>query len=180
MITPEEAEKLLREKIKSERYIEHSILVGKMMKILAEHFGEDPIKWYIAGLLHDIDYEITKDTPEKHGLIGAEWLEGKVDEDVLHAIKAHNFEHIGIEPKSKLDYALIACDALSGLISATRLVMPNKTIEEIKVKSLKKKFKQKDFAKSVSRERILFCEKIGLDKSQFFEIILNGLKDGSK
>jgi len=176
MLTVEEAEKLLLEKVSSRKYVEHSRLVAKMMKCLARHFGEDEEKWYITGLLHDLDYEQTKESPEMHGLLSAEWLSDELDEDVLYAIKAHNFEYTGVKPKSRLDYALIACDALSGLIAASILVMPNKTIEEVKVKTLKKKFKQKDFARGVSREKILFCEKFGISKEEFFAQMLECLK----
>ena len=177
MLDRASAEKLLEEKIKDERYLKHSKLVAQIMECLAGYFGEDKEKWYVTGLLHDLDYEETKTSPEKHGILAAEWLKGKLDEDILYAIRAHNFERTGIEPKTKLDYALIAADALSGLIAATVLVMPNKTIDEVKVKTLKKKFKQKDFARKVSRERILFCEKLGLEKEKFFEIVLECLKN---
>jgi len=176
MLDRESAEKLLEEKVKDENYLKHSKLVAQIMECLANYLGEDREKWFVSGLLHDLDYEETKNTPEKHGIATSEWLNGKVDDDVLYAIKAHNFEHTNVDPKSKLDYALIASDALSGLLAATILVMPNKTINEVEVKTLKKKFKQKDFARSVSRERILFCEKLGLEKEKFFEITLECLK----
>ncbi len=169
-----EAEELLRNKIKNEKYIEHSFLVARLMECLAKFLGKDLDKWYITGLLHDLDYE--EATMNEHGLISARLLKGKVDDEVIHAIEAHNFENNGIKPENDLDYGLIACDALSGLISASILVMPNKSIEEVKLKTLKKKFKQKDFARNVDRKRILFCEKLGITKEKFFEISLDCLK----
>ena len=75
-----------------------------------------------------------------------------------------------------MEKALIASDAVSGLIIACALVMPSKKLEEVKVKTVKKKFKQKDFARNVSRERILFCEQIGIPREKFFELALNALK----
>ena len=172
-----EALKIVRENVANERIVLHMIAVSAIMKALARHFGEDEKTWELVGLLHDIDYEKTKNDPARHGLEAEEILKGKISEEILRAIKSHNFENTGVNPESRMEKALIAADAVSGLIIASALVMPHKKLEEVRVETLEKKFKQKDFARNVSRERILFCEQIGLPKDKFFEIALNALKE---
>ena len=179
MLGREDALKLLRENVRNEKMILHMIAVGAIMRELARYLGEDEDLWELVGLLHDIDYERTKDDPSRHGLVAEEILGSLVSDDVLRAIKSHNYENTGVEPRTRMEKALIASDAVSGLIIACALVMPSKKLEEVKVKTVKKKFKQKDFARNVSRERILFCEQIGIPREKFFELALNALKEVS-
>ena len=176
MLGREDALKLLRENVRNEKMILHMIAVGAIMRELARYLGEDEDLWELVGLLHDIDYERTKDDPSRHGLVAEEILGSLVSDDVLRAIKSHNYENTGVEPRTRMEKALIASDAVSGLIIACALVMPSKKLEEVKVKTVKKKFKQKDFARNVSRERILFCEQIGIPREKFFELALIALK----
>jgi len=180
MLSRADALKLLEENVKDRKIVLHMIAVGAIMKRLARYFGEDENLWELVGLLHDIDYERTKDDPSKHGLIAEEILGSLVSKDILRAIKSHNYENTGFEPKTRMEKALIASDAVSGLIIACALVMPSKKLEEVKVKTIKKKFKQKDFARGVSRERILFCEEIGIPREKFFELALDALKEVSE
>jgi len=179
MLGRDDALRLLEENVRDRKIILHMIAVGAIMRELARYFGEDEGVWELVGLLHDIDYERTKDDPSRHGLVAEEILRSLVSEDILRAIKAHNFENTGIEPKTRMEKALIASDAISGLIIACALVMPSKKLEEVKVRTIKRKFKQKDFARSVRRERILFCEQIGIPREKFFELALNALKEVS-
>jgi len=176
MLGRDDALRLLEENVRDRKIILHMIAVGAIMKELARYFGEDEEVWELVGLLHDIDYERTKDDPSRHGLVAEEILRSLVSEDILRAIKAHNFENTGIEPRTRMEKALIASDAISGLIIACALVMPSKKLEEVKVRTIKRKFKQKDFARNVRRERILFCEQIGIPREKFFELALNALK----
>jgi len=173
----EEALKILEENLSNDKLIKHCIAVGAIMKYLARFLGEDENRWEIIGLLHDVDYEKTKDNPKLHGLVAEEILRGKVDGDMMRTIKSHNFENNGILPEKKEDYALIASDSVSGLIIASALVMPHKKLEEVRVETVKKKFKQKDFARNCDRGRIQFCEKIGIPLEKFLEIALNALKE---
>ncbi len=177
MISRDEALKLIRENVRDERYFKHMLAVEAIMKGLADYFKEDKDIWGITGLLHDIDYERTVNTPERHGLLAQEILRGLVTKEVLRAIKAHNFENTGVMPKSRMEKALIAADAISGLIIACALVMPSKKLKDVRVKTITKKFKSKDFARGVNRNRILFCEQIGLERRKFFEIALESLKE---
>jgi len=172
-----EALRLVEENVSNRKIVLHMIAVSAIMRALARYFGEDEEEWELVGLLHDIDYERTKANPARHGLEAENILKGRVSGEVLRAIKAHNFENTGVKPETRLENALIAADAVSGLIIASALVMPHKRLEEVRVETLEKKFKQKDFARSVSRERIMFCEKLGLSREKFFELALQALKE---
>jgi len=176
-ISHEEALEMVKEEVDTENLRKHMYAVAKIMEKIAQEIDKDPEKWYEIGLLHDVDYEETKDNHEEHGLKSAQMLEEKVSEEGLKAIKAHNYEHTDIEPNSDLDNALIAADGISGLIIATALVMPNSKLEEVKKESVLKKFNDSSFAKNVDREKIMYCEELGLDKERFIEISLNALNE---
>jgi len=177
MLTREEALSLVKKNVKKMNIVYHMIAVEAIMRALAKHFGEDENLWGLTGLLHDIDYEKIGDAWEKHGVLAGEILKDMIPEEVKRAIKAHNFERTNVIPESRMEKALICCDAISGLLIACGLVMPTKKLAEVKVKTVKKKFKDKDFARGANRERNLFCEKIDVPKEKFFEIALDGLKE---
>ena len=177
MLTREEALSLVKKNVKKRNIVFHMIAVEAVMRGLARYFGEDEDLWGLTGLLHDIDYEKIGGDWEKHGVLAGEILKDMVSEEVKRAIKAHNFERTGANPESRMEKALICCDAISGLLVACGLVMPSKKLAEVKVKTVKKKFRDKDFARGADRERILFCEKIDVPKERFFEIALEGLKE---
>ncbi|MEM2935037.1 MAG: HD domain-containing protein [Candidatus Thermoplasmatota archaeon] len=160
--------------IGNENLKKHMIAVSAIMKKLAKKFNEDENIWGTVGLLHDIDYEVA--SVEEHGKISAEMLKDKLPSFALDAIRAHN-EKTGFKPSNRIDYSLIACDAISGLIVSTALVMPNKKISEIKIDTLKNKFKDKSFARKIDRERIKYCEKIGLSLDEFFSISLDAMNE---
>ena len=179
MLTREEAFELVKKNVKKRNIFYHILAVEAIMKSLAKHFGEDEYLWGLTGLLHDIDYEKTESTPEKHAVLAAEILKELAPKEVIRAIKAHNCQYTQIKPESEMEKALIACDAVSGLLVACALVMPSRKLADVKVKTVVKKFKAKDFARGVDRNRLLFCEEIGLPREKFFEIALNGLKNVS-
>lgn len=172
----EEALKLVKEHVTKENLLKHMYAVEAIMKETAEFLGEDKERWRMIGLIHDIDFEKTENSPEKHTLVAEEILEDYVDDEMIKTIKAHNFDNIGVQPETIAEKALIAADAVSGLIIACALVLPSKKLADVKVESIAKKFKQKDFARNCERERILFCEQIGIPKEKFFEISLKALK----
>jgi putative nucleotidyltransferase with HDIG domain len=156
------------------------IAVEAIMEALAEYLNEDGSLWALTGLVHDIDYEKTAKNFEKHGIIAEEILKGKVPDETLRAIKAHNHEHSGVMPKSRLDKGLIASDAASGLIVACALVMPSKKVKDVDAKTVKKKFKDKDFARGADRNRIVVCEDLGIPKEEFLEMALKGIQNVSQ
>jgi putative nucleotidyltransferase with HDIG domain len=179
MLTRDEALNIIKENVSKRNVIYHMLAVEAIMKALAKYLGENEAIWALVGLLHDVDYEKTETTPEKHSLIAEQILEGTVSDEIVRAIKAHNHEHTGVTPVSRMEKALISSDAMSGLLVACALVMPSKRLADVKVESVAKKFKDKDFARGANRERIAVCEQIGISKEDFFEIALNGLKESA-
>ena len=173
----DEAVEFIKHNITDATLLKHMIAVGAIMEGIAKYLNIDSEKWAIAGLLHDIDFEKTSKTPEKHGLVAENILDGKVDSDIIKAIKSHNFEYTGITPNTEMELALIAADAISGLIIAAALIHPSKKLKEVSVESIAKKFKKKDFARNCNRENILYCEKIGIERNKFFEIALIALQN---
>lgn len=169
MITRSEALSLIRSNVSNDRLVKHMVAVEAIMRRLAQRLGEDEELWGLVGLLHDVDYEQTINNFAKHGLTSAEMLEGLLPPEALEAVKAHN-ELTGCRSDTKLAKALKAADQLSGLLVATALVMPSKKLAEVKVESLIKKFKQKDFARGVDRGKIRVCEEIGLSLEEFMEL----------
>lgn len=177
MISDIEALKLVRSNNTKKNIIFHMMAVEAIMRATAKYLEcEDEEKWGLVGLLHDVDYEKTETTPERHSILSEEILKGSVPEEVIRAIKSHNASHTGIAPQSKMEKALVASDAVSGLLIACALVMPLKRIGEVRVESVAKKFAHKDFARGADREKILLCEEIGISKDQFIQIALEGLK----
>ncbi len=176
MITREEALNLVNKNVKKRNVIYHMLAVEAIMRKVANYFGEDENKWGLLGLLHDIDYEKTEAMPEKHGILAEEILKGIIPDEIVKSIKTHNHKYTGIMPENRMEKALIASDAISGLLVACALVMPSKKLADVKVETVAKKFKDKDFARGAERERILVCEEIGISRNEFFEMALNGLE----
>lgn len=151
----------------------HALETEAVMRALASRLGQDPETWGLAGLLHDLDYPQTKDTPEKHGLITAETLAGKLPDEAVQAIARHN-EINGNQPESQFDYALRCGETVTGLIHTAALVRPTR-MQGMEAKSLKKKMKDKAFAASVCRETIKECEKIGLELGEFLTLAIGAI-----
>lgn len=175
MVSRDEALELLRRYVLNDRNFKHSLAVEAIMRYLARRLGEDEELWGITGLLHDLDYELVGKDLSRHGLLTVEMLKDLLPVEALEAIASHN-ELTGRTSELKLSYALKMSDQIAGLIIATVLVMPNKKLDEVRVNSLLKKFKQKDFARSVDRDRILLCVKLGLSLEEFASISLEALK----
>jgi putative nucleotidyltransferase with HDIG domain len=180
MISKDEALKILKENISNENLRKHHYAVAAAMRALAQELGGDPDKWEIVGLLHDADYEETKDDPERHAVVIAEQLEERgISEDIVRAIKAHNYERLDIAPQTEMEWSLITCDDLTGLIVAVALVHPTK-LDGVSVESVMKKFDSKSFASGADRERIQLCEeKLNVPLEEFVGIVLDAMKDRS-
>jgi len=130
---------LLQSNVKRRNIFRHMLAVEAIMRGLAEYLGEDEDLWGLTGLIHDIDYEKTADNFKEHGILAQEILKGKVPDESLRAILAHNYENTGVKPKTTLDKALIAADAVSGLIIACALVMPSKKVMDVKLRTVERK-----------------------------------------
>ena len=176
-MTRDEALQLVQEKVQEPDLVRHMQAVAAIMEGLAGRLGEDTDRWYLTGLLHDIDYEETKDDPDRHSILGAEMLADLgLDREIVYAVKAHGRHEDTIPRLSVMDKALCAADGLSGLITAAAYVMPSRTLAEVQVKTLKKKFKDKAFARGADREEIRTCEEIGLSLEEFFEVALQAMQ----
>ncbi len=173
-ITRQEALEMVQAHTTEEFLIQHALASEVILQALAEHLNEDINIWSLTGLLHDVDYAQTAQTPEKHGLVGCELLEGKLPPEALQAIRAHNGEMNGTKPENSLDFALRCGESVTGLVVTAALVRPT-GITGMQAKSLKKKMKDKAFAASVSRENIKECEKIGLDLDAFLTLSINAM-----
>ncbi len=172
MINRTEALALIRDTAPDHLVI-HALETEAVMRRLAARLNHDAEVWGLAGLLHDLDYPQTKDTPEKHGLITAETLSGKLPAEALTAIKRHN-EMNGNQPETLFDFALRCGETVTGLIHTAALVRPTR-MQGMEAKSLKKKMKDKAFAASVCRETIKECEKLGLELGEFLTLSIEAI-----
>lgn len=147
------------------------------MEHLARFFGEDSTEWAMAGLLHDIDYELTKENPIQHGLLGAQILaEAGFSTSIVSAVRAHN-EMTGYQPARRIERALWAVDPTSGFVVACVLVHPEKSIRRVDVPFLLSRFREKGFARGAKREQILSCGTIGLALEEFLGIALSAMQE---
>lgn len=174
----ETAFKLLKKYIKKENMIAHSLASYAVMKALARRLNKDETQWGLAGLLHDIDVEITNANPEIHGLEGAKILKQEgYDEQIVDAVMMHNEMASKQQRFKEFHHALAAGETITGLITATTLVYPSKNIADVKVKSIVKRMKEKAFAASVNRDTIMECEKINIPLPEFAEIALTAMQE---
>ena len=170
--------RLLTEHIEQDNLIKHCLATEAVMRHLAKRLGYDEETWGLAGLLHDLDYNATKDDMARHGLLTAEILEGLgMPPEIIGAIKAHNAENLGITRRTPFDFALTAGETITGLIVAVTLVYPDKRIKSVKPSSVAKRMKEAHFARTVNREHIMLCEKLGLSLPDFIEISLSAMSD---
>lgn len=179
-MTRDEALCLVRERVAAENLVNHMLATEAIMGALARRLGGDEDQWRMAGLLHDLDVEQTAESMDVHGSTTVEWLRqaGYEDEDVLQAILAHNPQN-GSSVRSAMDRALYACDPLTGLITAAALIRPERQLELVVLKSLKKRFKEPSFAKGARREDILTCTELGLELEEFLAIGLEAMQEVS-
>ena len=176
MISRDQALALLQENVKSENMLKHCYASEAVLRAIAIHLGRNEEEWGLAGLLHDIDVEITNADPHTHGIQCEEILKGMITDEMLDAIMMHNEIASGKERTTEFQHALAAGETITGLVTATTLVYPDKKVASVKPKSVTKRMKQKAFAASVKRENILECEKIGIPLPEFAELSVNAMK----
>lgn len=176
----QEAYKLVTENVKNKNLVKHMLAVEAVMKRLAEKLGENVSVWSLVGLLHDIDYDHTSDSPSEHGLMGARMLkEQGLPEEVVEAVKAHNPYH-ELPRTDNLSKALYAADPVTGFVVAAALVHPQKKLSAIDVDFLENRFKEKQFAKGANREQIESCEEMGISLRDFLGLSLEAMQDISR
>ncbi|HEV8601308.1 MAG TPA: HDIG domain-containing protein [Patescibacteria group bacterium] len=174
----ESAIQLLNEHITNQNLIRHNVAVGFIMRSLASKFGHNEDDWELAGMLHDLDWEETKDDFKNHTKVSKAILE-KTDlkPEIINAIYVHNWVH-EIKPETLLEKTLYCVEELSGLITAAALVQPDKRLVSVTTQSVLKKFKSKGFAAGVNREIILLCKDyINMELPELVEISLNAMKE---
>jgi putative nucleotidyltransferase with HDIG domain len=177
MLTREQAIEILHEFTKSESLRKHALAVESCVAAYARKFGEDENKWSVTALLHDFDYEMHPDAPD-HPMKGEPILAGRgVPEDIRRAILSHA-NYSGVPRQSALEKALFACDELAGFITAVSLVKPGRSVHEVDTKSVRKKMKDKAFARSVSREDIVNgAAGLGVDLDEHIECCIRAMQE---
>lgn len=172
----EDAWCLLTEFTQSESLRKHAMAVEACMRAYAVKFGEDETKWSITGLLHDFDYE-KYPTAEEHPYVGNKILEERgYPEDIRRAIMSHA-EYTGVSRDSQMEKTLFACDELAGFITAVALVKPSRSLNEVDVKSVRKRLKDKAFARSVNRNDIINgAQQMGVDLDQHVAFCIDAMK----
>lgn len=184
---------LLHAHTKNENLRRHMYAVGFAMRALAEKLGGDPEVWETLGLLHDADWEETKDTPDQHTIHTLKWLRelGIVDGPIVHALMSHNRKYTKLaELDGVMEWALETVDELTGFIVAVALVRPDPSsheaskgqgksrLQSVEVSSIMKKWRKKEFAAAVERNQIAQCEeKLGIPLSEFIEITLHAMQE---
>jgi predicted hydrolase (HD superfamily) len=186
------AKDLLFSKMQNQNLRRHCIGVGKTLSEFWDYYNSEGRKeemgnlckeeWEIIGLLHDSDYEVTKDCFSKHVVTLIEWLKDyEVKEEVLNALKTHNSKAVGLrEPQTLLEWTLECCDELTGFIVAVALILPSKKLSDVKKDSVLKRFGQPAFARAVDRSQITQCEeKCKTSTDNFVEVTLKAMQNNS-
>ncbi len=171
----DQARALAREKTEKDTTYRHLVSVEGVMRRLGRHFDEDEETWALTGLFHDLDQDQTADDPERHAYLAAEWLrQAGVDEAVVNGVLAHGHPEY---QRDRMSRAIVAADAVAGLLVAAALVRPEKA-SGMKVSSVKKKLKEKAFAPGVNREEIALAEpNLGLSLDEFIALGIEGLQE---
>ncbi len=168
---------IVREYIKNENLVRHMLAVEAAMRFYAEKFGEDVKTWGNTGLLHDFDWEIHPSL-EQHPQDGAPILrERGVPEEIVRAIQSHA-DHTGVPRQTPMEKALYACDEITGLIVAVALVRPSRSLSDLKVKSVKKKWKDRSFAAGANREEIEdAAQEFGIELWEHVENVIEAMRE---
>ncbi len=181
-ITKEQANKLVDEYIKDPVTKLHLLESEAIMRAVAKHLGEDEEEWGIIGFLHDIDWDLTKENQSQHCIKAQEILRsGGASDYLIETVASHGYVNEMIpdlmdkKRETKIQHCLVAAETLTGIIVASALVQPDKKLASVKLKSLKKKFKDKSFAAKCDRGLIRECEKAGIPLETFLEIGLKAL-----
>jgi putative nucleotidyltransferase with HDIG domain len=167
---------LLNEFTQSESLRKHALAVETCMRAYARKFGQDEELWGVVGLIHDFDYE-KYPTAHEHPYKGNEILKERgYSDEICRAIMSHA-DYTGVKRESPMEKALFACDELAGLITATALIKPGKSLAEVDAKSVRKKMKDKAFARSVSRDDIVNgAKELGVDLDEHIAFCIEAMK----
>jgi putative nucleotidyltransferase with HDIG domain len=163
-------------RVANENLRRHMLATEAIMRAMAGRLGEDPDVWGLTGLGHDLDVEETEGDFTRHGAVAADALRSLgLPDEAAHAVAAHNPD-TGVAVTERIDVALIASDQLSGLITAAVLVRPEKDLAGVKVKSVRKRYREGAFARGVDRESIARCVELGLELDEFYALGLEAMQ----
>ena len=177
-ISRAQALELMRENLPQGTMQKHSLATEAVMRSLARRLGRDEDLWGITGLLHDLDYNETREDMHRHGLVTEQILTAQgVTPEIIRAIKAHNADNLGFKRSAEFEHALTCAECITGLVMATTLVYPDKKIASVKPKSIIKRMKQKEFARSVNRDYIRECELINVPLEEFAVLALGAMAE---
>jgi putative nucleotidyltransferase with HDIG domain len=170
----EEALELLKKHLQNKNLVKHCLSVEACMRAMAARLGQDPDAWGLAGILHDLDYELTEKSPELHTSETVKILEAEgVPPEIIHAVKAHAAK---VPCESPMDWAIYSIDPLTGLIIAAALMHPAKKLKAIDLDFVKRRYKEKSFARGARREEIEESRNLGLDLDEFISICLAAMQ----
>ncbi len=170
----EDALELVRAHLKNKNLVKHCLAVEACMKGVARRLGQDEEQWGLAGILHDLDYELTEKSPELHTTETVKILrESGIDPAVIHAIQAHAAK---VPCEAEMDWAIFSIDPLTGLIIAATLMHPTRKLADVDLEFVKRRYKEKSFAKGARREEIEESRNIGLDLDEFISICLKAMQ----
>lgn len=176
-LSREQALGLLNQHIQNPNMIKHCLASEAVLGALADRLGENREQWAMAGLLHDLDVELTNADLSVHGMESVRILQERgVDPVIVRAVMLHNEQACGEKRCDRFHHALAAGETVTGLITATALVQPDKKLASVKPKSVVKRMKEKAFAASVNRDIIRECELIGIPLAEFAEIAVRAMQ----
>ena len=170
----EEALGHLKKHLTNKNLIKHCLAVEACMQAVAARLGHEPASWGLAGILHDMDYEMTEKSPELHTTETVKVLQGLgLAPEIIHAIQAHASK---VPCQSAMDWAIYSIDPLTGLIIAATLMHPDKKLTSVDLEFVKRRYKEKSFARGARREEIEECRNLGLELSEFISICLKAMQ----
>lgn len=173
-MTREEALELLKTHLKNKNLVKHCLAVEACMRAMARRLNQDEEKWGLAGILHDLDYEITEKSPELHTTETVKILAEKgVDPEIIRTVQAHAGQ---VECQNEMEWSIFSIDPLTGLIIAATLMHPSKKLKEIDLGFVKRRYKEKSFARGARREDIEQIQNIGMDLDDFIGVCIEAMQ----
>jgi len=179
-ISRDDALQLLGKYIKNGNMIKHCLATEAVLRALARRLGEDEGKWGLAGLLHDLDVETQPDLTVHTSETVRVLTDNGIDGEIIDAIRMHNEKAHDLKRSTPFHHALAAGETVTGLVTAAALVYPDKKLGSVKPKSVRKRFKEKAFAKGADREIIRECEHLGLEINEFCDLALGAMQEISE
>lgn len=175
-MTRQTAYEILTKHLKNQMLLRHSLATEATMKALALRLNGDVDEWGVTGLLHDADYEKAKGHPEEHGLLLFKLEPNSIPTRIEHAIKAHNYAFTKVMPESLMDWAIICCDELTGIVAELAIKQPEKQLASLTPKHIMQKLNEKNLFKNEKKNILLCEEKLGIPLQEFVTITLTAMQ----